>query len=184
MIGSAASAVQCIPEIARMAAHLTVLQRTPNWVLPKNDQPYRAEKLEYFKYAPDAVEQNRARLWSEFEGFLMLTDADRYQKAVEAGLGNIALLDNSETRSRLTPAYSFGCKRVLLSSKYYQAFNRANVALVIDDIARVTLRGVVTNDGAEHVLATLVYATGFKVTLSILGRCRGPRRPTPGGRLE
>ena len=72
----------------------------------------------------------------------------------------------------------------MLSSKYYQAFNRANVALVIDDIARVTLRGVVTNDGAEHVLATLVYATGFKVTLSILGRCRGPRRPTPGGRLE
>ena len=164
VIGSAASAVQCIPEIARMAAHLSVFQRTPNWVLPKNDQPYRAEKLEYFKYAPDAVEQNRARLWSEFEGFVMLTDADRYQQAVEAGLGNIALVEDLETRRRLTPAYSFGCKRVLLSSKFYQAFNRANVALVTDDIARVTPRGVVTNNGAEHVLDTLVYATGFKVT--------------------
>lgn len=164
IIGSAASAVQCIPEIAQRARHLHVFQRTPNWVLPKNDDPYRHDKLEYFKHAPDAVEQNRARLFNEFDGFAMLNNAERYQQAVNAALANIALVEDADTRRRLTPEYSFGCKRVLLSSKYYASFNRPNVTLITDDIVAVTACGVVTSDGAEHGLDTLVLATGFKVS--------------------
>jgi cyclohexanone monooxygenase len=175
IIGSAASAVQCIPEIAKLAAHLTVFQRTPNWVLPKNDDPYRPDKLEYFKHAPDAVEQNRARLFKEFDGFALLNDAERYASSVAACLANIALVENRETRDLLTPRYSFGCKRVLLSGKYYQSFNRDNVTLNVEDIDAITTRGLRTRDGVEHQLDTLIYATGFKVSrylsaLQVTGR--------------
>ena len=175
IIGSAASAVQCIPEVAKDAAHLTVFQRTPNWVLPKNDAPYRADKREFFLHAPDAVEQNRARLFREFDGFQLLDDAERYRQALESGLENIALVEDPHTRQALTPTYSFGCKRVLLSSKYYQAFNRANVELVTPGIAALTADGVRTDDGVEHRLDTLIFATGFKVdrylsSLNVSGR--------------
>ncbi len=175
IIGSAASAVQCIPEIAKLAQHLTVFQRTPNWVLPKNDEPYRADKLDYFKHAPDAVEQNRARLFKEFDGFELLNDPERYASSVAAGLANIALVDDARTRDLLTPRYSFGCKRVLLSSKYYPSFNRDNVTLNVCDIDTITTRGLRTSDGAEHELDTLIFATGFKVSrylsaLQVTGR--------------
>ena len=175
IVGSAASAVQCIPEVAMKAARLTVFQRTPNWVLPKNDAPYRADKRDYFVHAPDAVEQNRARLFREFDGFQMLDDAERYRQAVEAGLANIALVDDPLTRRALTPNFSFGCKRVLLSSKFYQAFNRDNVRLVTEDIAAITASGVRTSDEVEHPLDILIFATGFKVdrylsSVSVTGR--------------
>lgn len=175
IIGSAASAVQCIPEVAEKAAQLTVFQRTPNWVLPKNDAPYRADKRAFFLHAPDAVEQNRARLFREFDGFPLLNDATRYREAVEAGLANIALVEDPRTRQALTPKYSFGCKRVLLSSKYYQAFNRDNVELVTAGIAALTADGVGTDDGRAHRFDTLIFATGFKVdrylsTLNVIGR--------------
>ena len=164
VVGSAASAVQCVPEIASKARRLTLFQRTPNWVLPKKDRPYSPEKLAYFMNAPDAVEQNRFRLWKEFEGFVLLDDAERYQNAVAAGLANLALVEDSALRRQLTPDYSFGCKRVLLSSKYYQTFNRDNVQVITDDIKQLTPSGVMTVDGAEHALDTLVLATGFDVT--------------------
>lgn len=175
VIGSAASAVQCIPEIAKRARHLTVFQRTPNWVLPKNEEPYRRDKIEYFKNAPDAVEQNRARLFKEFDGFALLNDADRYASSVAAGLANIALVDDRQTRELLTPRYSFGCKRVLLSSKFYQSFNHDNVTLNVDSITSITARGVLTSEGVEHPLDTLIFATGFKVSrylsaLQVTGR--------------
>ena len=175
VVGSAASAVQSVPEIARQAAHITLFQRTPNWVLPKNDQPYSQEKLAYFRSAPDAVEQRRFRLWKEFDGFVLLSDAERYQQSVGEGMANIQLVDDPEVRRGLTPQYSFGCKRVLLSSNYYQAFNRTNVRLVTAGVARVTPFGVVTTDGAEHTLESLIFATGFEVTrylssINVIGR--------------
>ncbi len=175
VIGSAASAVQCVPEIARLSDQVVMFQRTPNWVLPKNDRPYTREKLAYFMTAPDAVEHNRSRFWREFDGFGLLNDPLRYQETVAAGLANIALVQNPEVRRKLTPNYAFGCKRVLLSSQYYQTFNRPNVTVVTDSIARVTPSGVVTADGVEHALDTLVLATGFDVTrylssVQVIGR--------------
>lgn len=164
IIGSAASAVQCVPEVAERASHLVMFQRTPNWVLPKKDRAYAVDKLVYFANAPDAVEQNRQRLWKEFEGFVLLDDADRYQAAVAAGLANIALVKDADVRRKLTPNYAFGCKRVLLSGKYYQTFNRDNVEVVTAGIEKVTAAGVETMDGATYALDTLILATGFDVT--------------------
>lgn len=175
VIGSAASAVQCVPEIAAVAQRLCVFQRTPNWVLPKRDRPYTADKRDYFLYAPDAVEHNRARFFGEFDDLSLLNDPERYQAAADSGLANIALVEDTAVRRALTPAYPFGCKRVLLSSNYYQAFNRDNVELVTAPIERIIPAGVRTADGREHALDSLVFATGFQVsryfsTVDVVGR--------------
>jgi cation diffusion facilitator CzcD-associated flavoprotein CzcO len=175
VIGSAASAVQFVPEIAPLARQLTLFQRTPNWVLPKNDEPYRPERLAYYVNAPDAVEQRRAKLWNDFEGFALLTDPERKRKSEELGLENIAQVDDLELRKKLTPDYEFGCKRVLLSSKYYPTFNRANVSVETHPIEQIVPSGVLTADDVLHEFDTLVVATGFDVTrylsaLEIVGR--------------
>ncbi len=179
VIGSAASAVQCVPEIAKTAAQLTLFQRTPNWILPKGDTPYSPSKLAYLKFAPDAVEQRRARLWQEFDGFALVTDPARRAEAVAQGLANIALVEDPTVRRKLTPDYSFGCKRVLLSSNYYPTFNRDNVELVTETVACITPLGVTTADDVARRLDVLILATGFHVTrylasLNVIGRdqCR------------
>ena len=94
----------------------------------------------------------------------MLTDPARYQQSVELGLANLALVEDPSVRRQLTPNYSFGCKRVLLSSKYYQTFKRANVQLVTDTIREVTPTGVITDDGVEHAMDILILATSVNVT--------------------
>jgi cation diffusion facilitator CzcD-associated flavoprotein CzcO len=164
VIGSAASAVQCVPEVAKVAGALTMFQRTPNWVLPKNDKPYTPEKLDYFRFAPDAVEQNRARLYPEFAGFALFEDPVRNRDTIAAAHANLALVEDPATRARLTPDYAFGCKRVLLSSDFYPAFNRPHVSVVTEAVREVTQDGVITAEGAEHGLDVLVFATGFHVS--------------------
>jgi cation diffusion facilitator CzcD-associated flavoprotein CzcO len=78
-------------------------------------------------------------------------------------------------RKALTPDYQIGCKRILVSDDYYQAFNRPNVSLVTSPIDHVTAKGIVTADGALHECDTLIYATGFRANepladINIVGR--------------
>ena len=175
IIGSAASAVQCVPEVARLAGHLTMFQRTPNWILPKREDPYRPDRLAYYVNAPDAVEQRRAKLFREFEGFAMVNDPVKRREIEQIGRENIAVVKDPETRRKLTPSYPFGCKRVLRSSSYYPTFNRPNVEVVTDSIQRISAKGVMTQGGTKREFDTLVMATGFDVTrylssVNVVGR--------------
>jgi cation diffusion facilitator CzcD-associated flavoprotein CzcO len=70
-------------------------------------------------------------------------------------------------RARLTPDYTIGCKRILLSSDYYPALQRPNVSLVTEGIAEITEAGVTTADGQEHKADVIIYATGFNVVESV-----------------
>ena len=70
-------------------------------------------------------------------------------------------------RARLTPDYTIGCKRILLSSDYYPALQRPNVSLVTAGITGITETGVSTADGTEHPADVIIYATGFTVIESV-----------------
>ena len=175
IIGSAASAVQSVPPVAVVARHLSVFQRTPNWILPKNDRPYTPDKRDRLRADPKSIEQNRQRFFAAFDGFELLHDAERYAESERAGLDNIAVVKDAGTRARLTPAYPFGCKRILLSSNYYPTFNRDNVRLVTANIAVVNDQGIETSDGEQHDFDVLVIATGFHVSrylssIDVVGR--------------
>jgi len=162
VIGSAASAVQLVPEIVKQAGHVYLFQRTANWVGPKDDTPYTEEQLEHFRNDPDAAPRLRRNIFATLGGPGIF---DRVRSEMEAAcLAAIARVEDPEVRARLVPDHPWGCKRPLFSNDYYPAFNRPNLELVTDPIERITPTGVVTRDGRERRLDTLILATGFAAT--------------------
>jgi len=161
VIGSAASAVQFIPEIAPKVGELAIYQRTANWVLPKEDTPYTEAELEHFRRHPEAVAALRQEIRDELEGFITFSDPETLRKSEEACLENMSVVEDPELRRKLVPTHPFGCKRPLLSNLYYPVFNQPHVELVTESIARLTPTGVVTADGVERPADTVIYATGF-----------------------
>jgi len=171
IIGTGASAVQIVPEIAREVARLDVYQRTPIWVGPKLDLR-----------TPRAVQ----RLFRRFPAVQQLVRA-KMTRGVEAGLVGLVLhhrklgwitraggwlgrhvwyplqIRDPEVRRRLIPNYEIGCKRPSVSNTYLRTFNRPNVRLISEAIERITSNGVRTTDGSERRVDVLVLATGFRM---------------------
>lgn len=164
VIGSAASAVQFIPELARTAGHLTIFQRAANWVLPKDDTPYTEEELEYWRTHPDEVLARRRMLFEQADPNLTFSNP----KALELHRVNLekalAQVEDPVTREKLRPTVPYGCQRPLFSNHYFPVFNQPDVALVTEPIERITPAGVRTAGGADHELDVLVFATGFQTT--------------------
>lgn len=175
VIGSAASAVQLIPEIAPLVSSLTVYQRSANWVSPKEDDPYSESELADFAADPDAVQRARDEIFTGIDPNLTFADAERRALAEEFGVRNIAVVEDPDVRTKLTPDMPFGCKRPLASNLYYPTFNLPHVELVTDAIAEITESGVVTADGQTRDVDTIILATGFTTTkflaaLDVVGR--------------
>ena len=164
VIGSAASAIQFVPEIVKEAAQVDYYQRTANWILPKEDDPYSEEELENRRRKPEIARAIRDEIYDRINaGGPKIFDF--IQADMEAaGRQNIALVEDPDVRARLVPTHPWGCKRPLFSSEYYQAFNRPNLELVTEGIDHIEGDGIVTVDGRKRVVDTLVLATGFKTT--------------------
>ncbi len=165
IIGSAASAAQIIPEVARVAESLTVFMRTPNWVIPRNDFPYSRAQKALVKYAPFLLRAIHYALFLQWEknySFPQKGSARGKQLGKLARLGMEAQVPEGRMREVLMPTYSPGCKRIIMSSSYLPALQRKNVKPVATPIAAITEKGVRTVDGVEHAFDTLVLATGYK----------------------
>jgi len=169
IIGTGASAVQIIPEIARSAARLDVYQRTPIWVAPKFDPTTPRVVQELFRRVPLTQRIVRAVSTRGVEAVLV-TAVVRHDLLgpVTRGLGGLLRrawyrrqVPDPDLRERLTPDYEFGCKRPAVSNRYLRAFTRDNVELVTDPIERITLDGVRTTAGEERAVDVLILATGF-----------------------
>ncbi len=175
VIGSAASAVQFVPEIAKDVGRLDLYQRSANWVLPKEDTPFTDAQLAEFRANPDAVDELRDEIFGVVDATITFSNPKLLSGAEAAGLRNLAVVEDEAVRRRLTPDMPFGCKRPLTSNVYYPTFNRPNVELVVDPIDRITPHGVVTADGKERAVDTIVLATGFATTkylsaIEVVGR--------------
>lgn len=170
VIGTGATAVQLIPQIAKKASALTVYQRTPIWVTPKNDFKIPGLVQGLFAAQPWTQRAARAANSAWLEG-MMVTAVLHYKQAKFLNAGAAALakahlrrqVDDPETRRKLTPDYSFGCKRPTFSNDYYPTFNKPHVSLETTPIARITPTGIVTSDGNETPVDVLVLATGFNL---------------------
>ncbi|WP_439814034.1 flavin-containing monooxygenase [Zavarzinia sp. CC-PAN008] len=175
VIGSAASAVQFIPELAKVARHLTVFQRSANWVLPKEDRVFSDQELAAMKADPTIVERYRQELYDSLEGFITFSNPDALKAAEEAGLANLAQVQDPATREKMRPQGPFGCQRPLISNHYYPTFNRPNVELVTEAITRVTPTGIETADGTVRNFDVIIQGTGFAATrylaaIDVVGR--------------
>ena len=169
VIGSGASAVQIIPEVAKRAAHLTVFQRTPNWLMPRFGRTRTSFEKRLCERFPVLLRLTRAITWARRELLwpLIFARSGRLFRPLVEGAARLYLrwqVPDPALRRALTPDYAPGCKRPLISDVYYPALTRDDVSLVTSSIAEITRRGVRTEDGTEHELDVLVYATGFRST--------------------
>jgi cation diffusion facilitator CzcD-associated flavoprotein CzcO len=175
VIGTAASAVQFLPTVARRAGQLHVFQRSANWVLPKVDDPFTAEEIEHFRTDPVAARRQRWEVWRRVEGVITFSDPAMLRAAEEAGLRNLETVKDPAVRRKQTPTVPWGCHRPLSSNDYYPIYNQPNVELVTDAIDHVTPTGIVTVDGVERPVDTIILGTGFKTTrylaaIDVVGR--------------
>jgi cation diffusion facilitator CzcD-associated flavoprotein CzcO len=167
VMGTGASSIQLVPEVAKVAAHLDVYQRTAPYVIPRNDRRYtRLERL-LFRHVPLVQRAYRTATYWGRESYV---PAFTRRPGLAAPARRAALLNTArgiadpDLRARVTPDYAIGCKRILISNTYYPALARDHVDLVTEPIAEVTADAIVTADGVEHPIDVLIVATGFHTT--------------------
>ena len=166
-IGTGASALQLIPEIAAEVASLEVFQRTPIWVAPKVDPRIGLAGRAVLSVPPvRSALRGLGTVAFDLAGNVIFQHRLRPVRAgLEAGLRTWMRrqVDDPTTREALIPDYGFGCKRPSMSNGYLKAFNRSDVHLVTTPIKRIGTDGIVTADGAEHPVDVLICATGFRI---------------------
>ncbi len=171
VIGTGASAIQFVPEIAPKVKRLFLFQRTPPWIVPRQDFAISERWKARFRRLPPLGWLFRTALFWMYEfrvlgflngGWVRRRAAKLAREHLEAQVSDPGL------RAALTPKYEFGCKRVLISDDFYPALQRPNVELVTEAISEVRAHSIVTSDGRERPVDVLIYGTGFRATEPLL----------------
>lgn len=166
VIGNGASALQFIPHVAAQAGHVTVFQRSANWIIDKPDAEYPAWRQWMFRNLPGAERLHRWRIYWRLEAnFSLIRSSSRAARLVEKLIRRELqpLLDHLPEEA-VIPDYPLGCKRILISNDYYQALLRPNVDVELSHIARIEPDAVVTEDGERHPVDVIIWGTGFRST--------------------
>jgi cation diffusion facilitator CzcD-associated flavoprotein CzcO len=169
VIGNAASAVQFVPQIAPLAAQLTIFQRSANWLLPRKDRLYPPRLQRRMTRWPWLAKLRHQFQWFFF-GEMQLTPLMKQVRVVQWLATRYSLLHlrrqvrDPALRAKLVPDYPIGAKRVLFNDDYYPTLNRANVRLVTDGVERIETDGVSTKAGERLPADVIIYATGFQAT--------------------
>jgi cation diffusion facilitator CzcD-associated flavoprotein CzcO len=167
VIGTGASAIQIVPSIQPEVEHLTVFQRTAAFVVPHNNRRVAPLTRALYRLLPAAQRASRLGVYWMREllaiGFVKNPKILKRAEAVWRRHMESAVKD-PVMRKQLTPDYDLGCKRVLPSNDFYPAMAKTNVSLVTEKIIEFRPNAVVTADGVEHPVDTVILATGFHVT--------------------
>ncbi|PJZ68101.1 4-hydroxyacetophenone monooxygenase [Leptospira perolatii] len=165
VIGTGASAIQIVPAIAPTVSKLLLFQRTAPWILPKLDAKIAKPVRLLFKFVPPFRWVFRKLLyWMHEIGVVAFAIHPKIMKTFEKlGRRYIAKkIQDPILQKQVTPNFTIGCKRVLLSNDYYPALTRENVSLIPHGIVAVTKNGVIGSDNVEHKVDAIVFATGFQ----------------------
>ncbi|HEX4109691.1 MAG TPA: NAD(P)/FAD-dependent oxidoreductase [Solirubrobacteraceae bacterium] len=167
VIGTGASAVQFVPEIAGEVQRLLVFQRSGNWFLPRSNRPYPAATKAVFQHVPGVQAFRRKFLFNYGETLTMMIRHPRtiglVGRARSASFMRLQLRD-AALRRAVWPDYTFGCKRVLFSSAFLPALQRPNVQVLTEAITEMTPDGLRTAGGGHHEVDCVIYGTGFRTT--------------------
>jgi cation diffusion facilitator CzcD-associated flavoprotein CzcO len=170
VIGTGASAIQFVPAIQPRVGSLVLFQRTPPWVLPKPDRPIPAVVRRLYRAAPAAQKLQRSLIYARNEALVSGFRKPRRMALVERfarAYVRRTFADRPDLAAKLIPDFTIGCKRILMSNDYYPALKRPNVDVVTEKIVQVTPDAVVTADGAEHAVDTIIFGTGFAVSAGL-----------------
>ena len=177
VVGTGASGIQIVPQLAKAAAQLTVFQRSAPWIVPRADREFSLAERRTFQRLPSRMQDIRDEIfWFGEARFPQRRNVETFIDQIRTlALDHLAdQVPDPVLRAKLTPDYTIGCKRILVSSDYYPAVSQPHVAVETAGIERFTRTGVLTRDGTEHPLDTLVLATGFEASdLPISHRVHG-----------
>ena len=165
VIGTGASAIQFVPEIAPAAKSVAIFQRSAPWIIPKMDRVYPEWERRLFRRYPARVAAARAGMFAFFEALTYGFTGRPWMMAPFKAVANAArrrALADPELRRKATPDYEIGCKRVLFTADWYSTLNRPNVELINGAVERVTRSGVIGGDGVERPTDAIVFGTGFQ----------------------
>jgi cation diffusion facilitator CzcD-associated flavoprotein CzcO len=167
VVGTGASAVQLVPQLAQVASSVVIFQRTASYIVPRNDFEYGETELRLFEKDPTALKRLRSRLfWNAEIGFAARTGIPAHRAGLRAGALEHLRQQVPEARLRaaLTPNYEIGCKRILLSDDFYPALSLGAVSLEPSALSSVNGEYAIAASGARHQLDVIVFATGFHTT--------------------
>ena len=171
VIGTGASAIQFVPEIAPVTGHLTVFQRSAPWVLPRDDRPAPAWRRSLYARVPGLQRLHRWRVYLRQEmlaaaflgrGRTAQKLSGRIKDEVRSHIA--ASISDPAEQARLLPTYEPGCKRLLIANSWYPTLARPDVDVCTEAITRITVGGVLTSDGVEHEVDTIILGTGFSAS--------------------
>ncbi len=164
VIGTGASAIQFVPQIQKAAGRVDLYQRTPPWIMPKPDREVSATEQKLFKRLPITQNLFRSGIYWMMEarvlGFVIHPKLMTFVEKVARGHIKKQIKD-PELRRKVTPDYTIGCKRVLISNDYYPALASANVEVISDGIQEVKAGSVIDSRGIERKVDAIIFGTGF-----------------------
>lgn len=165
VIGTGASAIQFVPQIAGQVARLDLYQRTPPWIVPKDDHTIGPDQQQRYRRFPTLLKLRRALVYSLLEsrvtGFVGNTGILRLGEKMARH--HIAQqIADEPLRRQVTPDYPFGCKRVLISNDYYPALLRPNVELIGQGLTAIRGNTLVDDTGQEREVDCVIFGTGFR----------------------
>lgn len=168
LIGTGSTAVQVVSAIVDSVGELNVFQRTPQWVLPMDNNPIDEAEKERYRADPSIMAEAKAGLAASFENNFASAVVDKDSPTLvmleQTCRANIEdHVSDPDLRAKLTPEYRAACKRLIISPDFYQKIQRPNANLITEAIACIEPGGVRTKDGVLHELDVLVLATGFRV---------------------
>ncbi len=171
VIGTGASSIQFVPKIQPHVRRLSLFLRTSPWILPRHDHRIPSWQRAMFRIMPFTQRLVRTKIYWQQElialGFIYRSNILETGMQLSRGYLEKQVKD-PVLREKLTPQYTIGCKRVLLSDDFYPALTQPNVEVITGRIRAVRANSIVTEDGLEHKIDAIIFGTGFHVTDSQL----------------
>ena len=167
VIGTGASAIQFVPQIQPKVAKLHLFQRTAPWVMPLPDREITGVEHRIYRASRAAQLAMRAAIYWARETFVIGFMHPSYMDKMAGRLARRYLereVTDPELRRKLTPNYTIGCKRILISNDYYPAVAQPNVDVVTEGIREVRSRSIIDGTGTEHEVDAMIFGTGFHVS--------------------
>jgi len=167
VVGTGSTAVQIVSALVGEVAHLSLFQRTAQWIFPQPNPAYPDEDKARFRAEPAVMRhmyESFSKSFTEnFSNAVVDRDSPRMALVEQICRDNLERhVRDPVLRAKLTPDYRAACKRLIMSEDFYEAIQQPNAELVTAGIECVEPAGVRTRDGVLHELDVLVLATGFK----------------------
>ncbi len=165
VIGTGASAIQFVPQIQKTAKRVDLYQRTAPWIMPKPDREIGPTERRLYKALPALQNAYRTAIYWMLESRVLGFAVNPKLMTMVEGIarGHIKKqIKDPALRAKVTPDYTIGCKRILISNDYYPALAQANVDVITHDIVEVRANSVVDSAGNERKVDAIIYGTGFK----------------------